>query len=107
MYPLSSFLRCIQCGCQVVSITCAGSTSKDTSGQAQLCSRVSPKRKMARGHGFLALKYIEGALPPNGAVVESLLAAPVKHVGKDAAGHIFHEFALKQSGLLGALSGSI
>jgi hypothetical protein len=62
---------------------------------------------MAHGHGFLALKYVEGALPPNGAVVESLLAAPVKHVGKDAAGHIFHEFALKQSGILGASSASI
>lgn len=60
---------------------------------------------MARGHGFLALEYIEGAVPPNGSAVLCSLAAPVKHVGKDAAGHIFHDFALKQSGLLGALLG--
>ncbi len=64
---------------------------------------VTPKRKMARGQGFLALKYAEGAVPPEGFAVLCSLAAPVKHAGKDAAGHLFHEFALKQSGLLGTL----
>ena len=60
---------------------------------------------MARGYGFLALEYVQSAVPPNGSAVLCSLAAPVKHVGKDAAGHIFHDFALKQSGLLGALLG--
>ena len=70
-----------------------------------LLAWVWPKRKMARGHGFLALEWIKSAVPPNGSAVLCSLAAPVKHIGKDAAGHIFHDFALKQSGLLGAFLG--
>ena len=68
---------------------------------------VTPKRKMARGQTFLALEYAEGAVPLEGFAVLCSLAAPVKHAGKDAAGHLFHEFALKQSGLLGTLLASL
>ena len=56
---------------------------------------------MAARAFLLAIEYSEEDVPANGCVVLSALAAPVKHKNKDAAGHCFHDFALKQAGLYG------
>jgi len=50
----------------------------------------------------LRLEYDASLVPEGGPEVCQPAAAPVKHKNKDAAGHIFHEWALKQSGVLGA-----
>ncbi|KAK9863220.1 hypothetical protein WJX84_011390 [Apatococcus fuscideae] len=46
-----------------------------------------------------AIQYSPELVPAEGEEVLSQLAAPIKSVGKDPAGWIFHAFALKQSGL--------
>ena len=56
---------------------------------------------MAARAFLLAIEYSEEDVPANGCAVLSALAAPVKHKNKDAAGHCFHDFALKQAGLYG------
>lgn len=56
---------------------------------------------MIRRRFLLALEYHSKDVPANGSAVLGSLAAPVKHKNKDAAGHIFHEYALRQSGVLG------
>ena len=51
---------------------------------------------------FKFISYDAALVPAEGQEVVSSLAAPVKHIGKDAAGQAFHLFALKQAGLYGA-----
>lgn len=48
-----------------------------------------------------ALQYSPELVPEAGQEVVQQLAAPIKSVGKDPAGWIFHSFALKQSGFFG------
>jgi hypothetical protein len=60
--------------------------------------------KMIERSFLLSLEYNITDVPPNGSSVLCCLAAPVKHGNKDAAGHSFHEYALRQSGLLGERS---
>ena len=50
---------------------------------------------------LLRLEYDVTLVPAGGTQVIASSAAPVKHVGKDAAGHKFHEFALRQRGVFG------
>ncbi len=50
---------------------------------------------------LLRLEYDLELVPDGGQAVLLPAAAPVKHRNKDAAGHLFHEWALKQSGLHG------
>ena len=50
---------------------------------------------------LLSLEYDVSLVPPSGSEVLRPGAAPIKHVGKDAAGHRFHDYALKQAGLYG------
>jgi hypothetical protein len=52
---------------------------------------------------LLLLEYNAGLVPEGGAAVLCQLGAPVPCHGKEAAGHLFHEFALRQSGLLSEL----
>ena len=59
---------------------------------------------MAVKASSLFLQWQEGSVPACGFEVFASSAAPVKHIGKDAAGHIFHEFALRQSGFFGEKS---
>ena len=47
------------------------------------------------------LQYDPALVPVEGLEVCCEFAAPAKREGKDAAGHAFHAFALKQSGFLG------
>jgi hypothetical protein len=56
---------------------------------------------MAQQVMLLAIEYNVDDVPPGGKAVLGALAAPVKHKNKDAAGHKFHEYALRQSGFLG------
>lgn len=58
---------------------------------------------MAACVNILYLEWQEGVLPANGFHIVASSAAPVKHKNKDAAGHCFHEYALRQSGLFGRL----
>ena len=51
--------------------------------------------------GLLSLKHDPQLIPAGGYEVLASLAAPVKNWGKDAAGHRFHEYALRQAGLFG------
>lgn len=51
---------------------------------------------------LLRLEYNLELVPEGGLKVLLPAAAPIKHRNKDAAGHIFHEWALKQSGFFGA-----
>ncbi|KAK9842937.1 hypothetical protein WJX74_004641 [Apatococcus lobatus] len=54
---------------------------------------------MARRRSVVkALQYSPELIPAEGEEVVRQLAAPIKSVGKDPAGWIFHSFALKQSG---------
>lgn len=50
------------------------------------------------------LEYDTALVPDEGLEVCCEFAAPTKREGKDAAGHAFHAFALKQSGFLGELA---
>jgi hypothetical protein len=50
---------------------------------------------------LLRLEYDTTLVPAGGVQVIASSAALVKHVGKDAAGHKFHEFALRQRGVFG------
>ena len=45
------------------------------------------------------LKFDPSLVPPDGVQVVLPCAAPLKQLGKDAAGHAFHAFARRQSGL--------
>ena len=56
---------------------------------------------MAVTGSLLLLTYDSGLVPAGGVEVVASPAAPVKSIGKDPAGHIFHKFALRQSGLFG------
>ena len=47
----------------------------------------------------LSLEYPLDLIPAGGSEVVCATAAPIKHENKDAAGHIFHAFALRQSGV--------
>ncbi|CAL8462322.1 g1855 [Coccomyxa elongata] len=53
---------------------------------------------MAQHSLLLAIEYNLDDVPAGGSAVLGSLAAPVKHKNKDAAGHIFHDYALRQSG---------
>ena len=57
-------------------------------------------RKMAVADVVLLLKYNVDLIPADGPQILASLAAPVKHIGKDAAGHKFHNFALLQRGVI-------
>ena len=60
---------------------------------------------MARRRSVVkALQYAPELVPAEGEEVVRQLAAPIKSVGKDPAGWIFHSFALKQSGFFGETS---
>lgn len=61
-------------------------------------------RSMAQHSLLLAVEYNLDDVPAGGSAVLGSLAAPVKHKNKDAAGHIFHDYALRQSGLYGEIS---
>jgi hypothetical protein len=50
---------------------------------------------------LLAIEYKESDVPDSGCAVLGSTAALQKSTRKDAAGHCFHEFALKQAGLYG------
>lgn len=56
---------------------------------------------MAVADIVLLLEYNADLIPAGGLEIFASSAAPVKHIGKDAAGHKFHEFALRQRGVLG------
>ena len=56
---------------------------------------------MAVADIVLLLEYNADLIPAGGLEVFASSAAPVKHIGKDAAGHKFHEFALRQRGVFG------
>ena len=49
----------------------------------------------------LSLEYPLDLIPAGGSEVVRGSAAPIKHENKDAAGHFFHEFALRQAGVVG------
>ena len=51
----------------------------------------------------LSLEYPLDLIPAGGSEVVRSSAAPIKHENKDAAGHYFHEFALRQAGVVGKL----
>ena len=51
--------------------------------------------------GLLFLKHDPQLVPTGGYEVLASLAAPIKNLGKDAAGHRFHEYALRQAGFFG------
>ena len=69
----------------------------------------------ARGQGLppaaMAVKVVElkriaydpALVPEEGSEICAQLAAPAKHQNKDAAGHAFHAFALRQAGHIGEL----
>jgi len=69
----------------------------------------------ARGQGLppaaMAVKVVElkriaydaALIPAEGSEICAQLAAPAKHQNKDAAGHAFHAFALRQAGHVGEL----
>lgn len=59
---------------------------------------------MAQHSLLLAIEYNIDDVPTGGSAVLGSLAAPVKHKKKDAAGHIFHDYALRQSGFYGKFS---
>ena len=49
------------------------------------------------------VKYDATLVPTGGVEVVGCLAAPIKcSAAKEAAGHPFHQYALRQAGLLGA-----
>jgi len=56
---------------------------------------------------LLRLEYDAKLIPAGGVEIIASSAAPVKHIGKDAAGHKFHEFALRQRGVFGEPTTSI
>ena len=56
--------------------------------------------KMAVADVVLLLEYNVDLLPIDGPQILASSAAPVKHIGKDAAGHKFHHFALLQRGVI-------
>ena len=60
---------------------------------------------MAAVRAPLLLCYDALLVPANGVEVLASLAAPIKNIGKDAAGHWFHQFALRQNGLLSKFVG--
>ena len=51
----------------------------------------------------LSLEYPLELIPVGGSEVVRGSTAPIKHENKDAAGHYFHEFALRQAGVVGKL----
>lgn len=50
---------------------------------------------------LLRIQYDIALLPEGGSEHCLSAAAPVKHVNKDAAGAVFHEYAMRQAGLFG------
>lgn len=50
---------------------------------------------------LLRLEYAAELIPAGGCEICACLAAPVQQQGKEAAGHAFHAFARRQSGLDG------
>ena len=68
------------------------------------CNACTMTRSMAQHSLLLAIEYHIDDVPAGGSAVFGSLAAPVKHKNKDAAGHIFHEIALRQSGFYGETS---
>lgn len=52
---------------------------------------------------LLCIEYFADLVPPDGEEVRMSVATFQKSHGKDPAGHSFHEFARKQSGVLGML----
>lgn len=56
--------------------------------------------KMAVADVVLLLEYNVDLIPIDGPQILASSAAPVKHIGKDAAGHKFHHFALLQRGVI-------
>lgn len=67
-------------------------TTPVTSGLARMAVKVRELRR---------LQYDPALVPGEGSEVCCEFAAPAKREGKDAAGHAFHAFALKQSGFVG------
>lgn len=57
---------------------------------------------MAVSDVILLLEYNQGLIPAGGTQTFASSAAPVKQVGKDAAGHRFHNYALLQRGVISA-----
>ncbi len=55
---------------------------------------------MAVADVVLLLEYNVDLVPSDGVQILASSAAPVKHIGKDAAGHKFHHFALLQRGVI-------
>lgn len=51
----------------------------------------------------LSLEYPLDLIPAGGSEVVRGSAAPIKNENKDAAGHFFHEKALRQAGVVGKL----
>ena len=47
------------------------------------------------------IAYDAVLIPAEGSEICSEFAAPAKHINKDAAGHAFHAFALRQAGHVG------
>lgn len=69
-------------------------------------SRASFSRSSSSGAAMkpsrsLSLEYPLDLIPVGGSEVVRGSAAPIKHENKDAAGHYFHEFALRQAGVVG------
>ena len=50
------------------------------------------------------IAYDATLVPAEGSEICAQLAAPAKHQNKDAAGHAFHAFALRQAGHVGELN---
>ncbi len=50
------------------------------------------------------IAYDAALIPAEGSEICAQLAAPAKHQNKDAAGHAFHAFALRQAGHVGELN---
>ena len=50
------------------------------------------------------IAYDATLIPAEGSEICAQLAAPAKHQNKDAAGHAFHAFALRQAGHVGELN---
>ncbi len=50
------------------------------------------------------IAYDAALIPAEGSEICAQLAAPAKHQNKDAAGHAFHAFALRQAGHVGELT---
>ena len=80
---------------------CASTTSWLKEAAATGNAWGGPSMRWIARQELLRLEYDVELVPDGGQAVLLSAAAPVKLQNKDAAGHLFHEWALKQSGLLG------